>query len=154
MKMPFGSWVGVDVRRLNPVEILALHDRIISRTGGRHGIKDLGALTAMVTRPFGGTSEGDFYPSLEEKAAALCHGLVREHPFADANHRTGVAAAAGLLELNGLALTAAPRELVRFARNVAGEHHRIEEMAAWFRRHTKPTGTTEGRSRQRSGKGA
>jgi death-on-curing protein len=123
--------------RISAEEVLALHDRLVGRTGGDHGVRDLGALVSMLSRPFGGTDQGDFYPSLEEKAAALCHGLVREHPFADANHRTGVAATALFLERNGRRLTAQPKEIVTFARGVAGEHHRIDEMAQWFRTHTQ-----------------
>jgi death-on-curing protein len=123
--------------RISAEEVLALHDRLIGRTGGEHGVRDLGALVSMLGRPFGGTDRGDFYPSLEEKAAALCHGLVREHPFADANHRTAVAAAALFLERNGRRFAARPAEVVSFARRVAGEHHRIEEMADWFQTHTE-----------------
>jgi death-on-curing protein len=126
------------VNRLTPIEVLAIHDRILQRTGGEHGIRDLGALVSAVSRPFGGTAAGDFYPTLEHKAAALCHGLVREHPFADGNHRTGVAAAALLMERNGRRLTADQNEMVRFAQGVAGEHHRIESMAEWFREHSEP----------------
>jgi death-on-curing protein len=125
------------VKRLTPIEVLALHDRIVQGTGGSHGVRDLGALVSALTRPFGGTGSGDFYPTLDHKAAALCHGLVREHPFADGNHRTGVAAAALLLEWNGRRLTAEPGELARFARGVAGEHHRIEDMAEWFHTHSE-----------------
>jgi death on curing protein len=123
--------------RISAEEILAMHDRLVGQTGGAHGVRDLGALVSMLGRPFGGTDRGDFYPSLEEKAAALCHGLVREHPFADANHRTGVAATALFLERNGRRFTARPAEVVAFARGVAGEHHRIEDMAKWFRTHTR-----------------
>lgn len=125
--------------RISAEEVLALHDRLILRSGGQHGLRDLGALVSMLGRPFGGSERADFYPSLEDKAAALCHGLAREHPFADANHRTAVAAAAAFLERNGRALTARPEEVVAFARGVAGEHHRIEEMAEWFRTNTAPT---------------
>jgi death-on-curing protein len=124
--------------RISAGEVLALHDRLVERTGGEHGIRDLGALVSMLGRPFGGTERADFYPSIEEKAAALCHGLVREHPFGDANHRTGVAAAVLFLERNGRPFTARPAEVVAFARGVAGDHHRIEEMATWFRTHTQP----------------
>lgn len=124
------------MNRLTPVEVLAIHDRVVNRTGGRHGVRDLGAVVSAVTRPFGGTSAGDFYPSLEQKAAALCHGLVREHPFADGNHRTAIAAAALLLERNGRRLKASAPDVVRFVEGVAGEHHRIDDMAKWFRTHT------------------
>jgi death on curing protein len=123
--------------RVSPEEVLALHDRMVGRTGGHHGLRDVGALVAMVNRPFGGTAAGDFYPTLEDKAAALCHGLVREHPFADANHRTGVTAAALFLERNGRRFTASPADVVEFARGVAGAHHRIEDMAGWFREHSR-----------------
>jgi death on curing protein len=123
--------------RISAEEVLALHDRLVQSTGGSHGVRDLGALVSMLGRPFGGTERADFYPSVEEKAAALCHGLVREHPFADANHRTGVAAAALFLERNGRRFAARPAEIVAFARGVAGEHHRIDEMAEWFQTHTE-----------------
>ena len=75
-------------------------------------MRDLGALVSALTRPFGGTAAGEFYPDLEQKAAALCHGLVREHPFADANHRTGMAASVLLLERPSNEVLAAPREEV------------------------------------------
>jgi death-on-curing protein len=132
--------------RVSAEEILALHDRLIGGMGGSHGIRDLGALASAVGRPFGGAGHDDFYPTLEDKAAALCHGLVREHPFADANHRTGVAAAALFLERNGRRLTARPGEVVAFARGVAGDHHRIDEMAEWFRTHTKRARRAVGRA--------
>jgi death on curing protein len=137
------------VNRLTPIEVLAIHDRVLQRTGGTHGVRDLGALVSTLSRPFGGTASGDFYPTLEHKAAALCHGLVREHPFADGNHRTGVAAAAMLMERNGRRLVAEPAEIVQFARGVAGEHHRIEEMADWFKDHSEPLARAKTRSRTR-----
>jgi death-on-curing protein len=130
--------------RISAQEVLALHDRLVGRTGGAHGVRDLGALVSTLGRPFGGTEDGDFYPSIEEKAAALCHGLVREHPFDDANHRTGVAAAVLFLERNGRRFTARPAEVAAFARRVAGEHHRIDEMATWFRTNTE---SVRGRAR-------
>jgi death-on-curing protein len=136
--------------RVSAEEVLALHDRMIARTGGMHGVRDLGALVSTLGRPFGGNDRIEFYPALEEKAAALCHGLVREHPFADANHRTGVAAAVLFLERNGRRFTARPQDVVTFARGVAGAHHRIDEMALWFRAHTRPTtAPTSGATKER-----
>ena len=134
--------------RLTPMEVLALHDRLVVRTGGMHGVRDLGGLVAMLGRPFGGTEREDFYPSIEEKAAALCHGLVREHPFADANHRSGVAAAALFLERNGRRITATSGEMVEFARRVAGEHHRIDEMAMWFQSHSETVRGSSSRTKK------
>ncbi len=47
---------------------------------------------------FGGV---DLYPTLAEKAAALCFSLVMNHPFVDGNKRIGHAAVETFLILNG-----------------------------------------------------
>ena len=64
------------MRYLTIAEVLSLHRLLIEQTGGAAGIRDLGALQSAVAPPqmtFGGD---DLYPSLEEKAAALCFSLV------------------------------------------------------------------------------
>ena len=90
--------------RLN--EALYLHRRIIEETGGSGGLRDLGALESALAQPqmtFGGE---DLYPSLAEKASALCFSLIQNHPFVDGNKRAGHAATATFLELNGYWLQA------------------------------------------------
>ena len=56
------------MRYLSLAEVLDLHGRVISQTGGASGLRDLGALESAVAQPrmtFGGD---DLYPSLDEKA--------------------------------------------------------------------------------------
>jgi death-on-curing protein len=43
----------------------------------------------------------DLYASISEKAAALGHGLIQNHPFLDGNKRIGHAAIEVFLVLNG-----------------------------------------------------
>ena len=62
-------------------EVVELHRRLLQATGGAAGIRDFGALESAVAQPkatFGGS---DLYPTLAEKAAALCLALVQGHPF-------------------------------------------------------------------------
>jgi len=68
-------------------EVVELHRRLLQATGGAAGIRDFGALESAVAQPkatFGGS---DLYPTLAEKAAALCLALVQGHPFIDGNKR-------------------------------------------------------------------
>jgi hypothetical protein len=71
-------------------EVVELHRRLLQATGGAPGIRDFGALESAVAQPkatFGGS---DLYPTLAEKAAALCLALVQGHPFVDGNKRVGM----------------------------------------------------------------
>jgi prophage maintenance system killer protein len=61
--------------------------------------KDAGLRSALanVVQTFDGK---DLYPSLEEKAAQLLYGLIKNHPFVDGNKRIGAALFLWFLEKN------------------------------------------------------
>lgn len=87
-------------------EVVELHRCLLQTTGGAPGIRDFGALESAVAQPkatFGGS---DLYPTLAEKAAALCLALVQGHPFVDGNKRVGHAAMETFLVLNGTEIDA------------------------------------------------
>ena len=46
----------------------------------------------------------EMYPSLFEKAAVIIHSLIKDHPFIDANKRTGMLSGWVFLSLNGFFL--------------------------------------------------
>jgi len=66
------------------------------------------------------------------KAASLCFSLVQGHPFVDGNKRSGISAAAMLLDLNGYTLTASQQEFEDFAVFVATDHPSVEDIADWL----------------------
>jgi death-on-curing protein len=59
---------------------------------GGDALADFGLLESAVLRPQTAIGELDAYPSVHEKAAALMHSLIRNHPFVDGNKRTAVVA--------------------------------------------------------------
>ena len=63
--------------------------------------------------------------------------LIRNHPFLDGNKRTGIAAAAIFLRMNGYQLDATNTELEEFTLLVAQSNHRIEDMGVWFQMHSQ-----------------
>lgn len=102
------------MRYLSLAEVVELHRIIIEQTGGSSGLHDMGALESAMAQPrmtFGGN---DLYPSLVEKAAALCFSLVKNHPFVDGNKRVGHAAMETLGQLNR------------------------EDLVEWLRQHVTP----------------
>jgi len=126
------------VEYLTLEEVLLLHARLIQRTGGSGGVRDLGLLDSALARPqatFGGK---DLYPGLWHKAAALMHSLIKNHPFIDGNKRTALTATGLFLELNGYTLAATNEEALDFTRRAAVGEIDVEFMAAWLENHTRP----------------
>ena len=89
------------MRYLSISDILEIHDRIISTSGGLRGIRNLNALESAINQPRQAFDQKDLYPDIIAKAATLCFSLVMNHPFIDGNKRTGHAAMEIFLVLNG-----------------------------------------------------
>ena len=71
--------------RLSKSQVLLIHEQLIAETGGSSGLRDEGMLDSALNAPFQTFGGEDVYPSLQQKAARLCFGLVKNHPFADAH---------------------------------------------------------------------
>lgn len=71
---------------------------------------------------FGGN---DLYPSLQEKAAALCFSLIANHPFLDGDKRVAHAAMETFLMLNGSELSATVDEQERLMLSLAAASSRV-----------------------------
>ena len=124
---------------LTPEQVLFIHARLITETGGRHGVRDLDMLLSAVGRAQASFNGQDLYPGLFHKAAALMDSLIRNHPFLDGNKRTGVTAAGLLLLQNGYRLVADSKDLVEITMRVASSQYQVDELAAWLERNSKPT---------------
>jgi death-on-curing protein len=125
------------VEYLTLEEVLLLHARLIQRTGGSGGVRDMGLLESALARPRATFEGQDLYPDLWHKAAALMQSLIKNHPFVDGNKRTALTATGLFLELNGYMLTASNDEAVRFALQAAVGDVDVEAMAAWIENHSQ-----------------
>ena len=84
------------VKFLSLDEVLAIHERLIERFGGDHGIRDHGLLESALFRPQTG-----YYAHIEEMAAAMFESLLVNHAFVDGNKRVAFFASDIFLRLNG-----------------------------------------------------
>jgi death-on-curing protein len=128
------------VRYLTAEQVLFVHARLVSETGGMHGVRDVGLLRSAVERPratFGGK---DLYSDPFHKAAALMESLIGNHPFLEGNKRTAIVAAALFLVANGYELTVSQKELETFTLDMALKKRDVQDAAAWFRRYSRPGG--------------
>jgi len=122
------------MRYLSLAEIASLHARLIAQSGGSLGLRDRGALESAVAQPemsFGGE---DLYPTVAEKAAALGHSLIQNHPFVDGNKRVGHAAMEVFLVVNGYEISALVDEQEEIVLAVASSQMSRAELGEWLKR--------------------
>jgi death-on-curing protein len=81
-------------------QVIELHDEMLKRYGGLPGIRDENLLWSAIDAPKAAMFGQEMYPSVYEKAAAYLYHLVCNHPFNDANKRTGYAVTLVFLEVN------------------------------------------------------
>lgn len=120
---------------INLDKVLALHNHIIQTSGGSEGIRNQGGLESAIAQPlmtFGGQ---DLYPTVIEKATALCFSLIQNHPFVDGNKRVGHAAMAVFLRSNGYRIDATVDMQEQIILGLASGEVSREQLVEWLREH-------------------
>ncbi len=120
---------------LNVEEIIELHEKLIERTGGSSGLRDLSLLESAVysaVSSYGGT---EAYPSIEEKSARLMFSLTNNHAFVDGNKRIGIFTMLVTLKLNNVRIKYTQAELVALGLSVADGKTDYKEILSWINEH-------------------
>ncbi len=128
------------MRFLSLGEVLALHRRILAESGGKSGVRDLGAIASALSQPRVSVGGEDAYPTLVDKAAALGYSLIRNHGFFDGNKRIAHAAMEVFLVLNEMEFRASVDEQERFMLSLAAGEVSREGLADWLRSNSISTG--------------
>jgi death-on-curing protein len=125
------------MKQISLEQLLQLHVLALQSFGGSEGLRDLGRLEAALATQTQEVFGEELYPNVYQKAAALCRGIIGDHPFADGNKRTAMLTALTYVEINGLVFEAEPGELEDFAVQIAVEHLDVAAIAEWLQAHTK-----------------
>ena len=123
------------MRYVTLAESLAIHDRILTQSGGLAGILSLGALESALAQPFATFGGQALDPALVDKAAALGFSMLNNHPFVDGNKRTGHAVMEMYLMLNGYGIEATMDEQVDVIVQVAAGERDRKQFVEWLRIH-------------------
>ena len=119
------------VKFLSLDEVLAIHERLIERFGGDHGIRDHGLLESALFRPQTG-----YYAHIEEMGAAMFESLLVNHAFVDGNKRVAFFASDIFLRLNGWKLVVTADEGEAFIVGMLEANDcSLEKIRNWIQRH-------------------
>lgn len=125
------------IKYLSEAEILIINEEAVSKYGGLHGVKDRNLLSLAVGRPQMSVGFHDAYRTIFDKAAALMHSIINNHPFLDGNKRTSFFSAILFLEYNGWVVEFKHKEGVKFARKVHDQRLGIVQISAWLKENSK-----------------
>jgi death on curing protein len=125
------------VKYLSEAEVMAINEEMVAKYGGSYGVRDLNLLGGAVCRPQATVFLEDAYKTIFDKAAALFHSIINNHPFLDGNKRTSLFSAILFLEYNGWVVEFSTKEGVAFTLEVHNERLIIEEIANWLKIHSK-----------------
>ena len=81
----------------NTTHAIKEHDFIISQSGGRDGVLNIGLVDSVLEH----IQNEWYYPEIEDKICHLFYSINKNHAFNDGNKRTSIVLSAYFLELNG-----------------------------------------------------
>lgn len=120
---------------LSKEQIIKLHSVLIFETGGVDEIRDISLLDSAVNSPFQTFENIDVYPTIQQKAARLGFGLIKNHAFVDGNKRIGTHAMLVFLALNGIELEYTQDELSEIILMAASGEIHFEQLSEWIIKH-------------------
>lgn len=119
------------VKLSDKLDVLAIHARLISETGGSMGLRDEGTLeSALVAAENRQHYEG---ADLIACAATYAYHLSQAHAFIDGNKRVAAAVSETFLEVNGAHLEMTNDEIVELFLNIAAGRLSRDEVEKVFR---------------------
>lgn len=123
------------MRYLTLGEVLELHGRLMTLSGGQATLARLPGLESALALPRQTVGGADLYPSLADKAGILGFALIQNHPFTDGNKRLGHAAMETFLWLNGFELSAAVEEGEQAILATASGSWTKDDLIGWVQAH-------------------
>jgi death-on-curing protein len=116
-------------------ELIKMHSKVTTTTGGSSGLRDLGLLESSVLSCYQTFDGVELYPSVIEKAVWLAFSICCNHPFVDGNKRTAVTALLTILRLNDVHISYTQNELAALGLGVADSSLDYKAFLEWVRLH-------------------
>ncbi|OKH14673.1 type II toxin-antitoxin system death-on-curing family toxin [[Limnothrix rosea] IAM M-220] len=127
---------------LNAADIYGIHKEIISVSGGKSGILDVGLIASSLNK-----AKNVFYYSddsdIFELAAVYGYGFVKNHCFIEGNIQVGLIAVYTFLVINGYELNAINDDVIKVFSELAASQDsqttEIEKLSQWLKSNTQST---------------
>lgn len=121
------------IKYLTFEQMIEIHEKMIEKFGGLKGIRDMNLLMSSVEVPKTAVFGQELYPTIAEKAAAYLFHIVKNHPFNDANKRTGFTACLLFLCANKAPINFTDDELEELTLAIAEGNKTKQEVVAFFK---------------------
>ena len=113
-------------------QVLLMHKQLIEESGGSDEVRDIGLLKSAINNPFQSFGGVELYPSIQEKAARLCFGIVKNHALVDGNKRLGTHVMLVFLWLNGYTLEYQDEEMINIILDLASGKITADQLMSWI----------------------
>ena len=113
-------------------QVLLMHKQLIEESGGSDEVRDIGLLKSAINNPFQTFGGVELYPSIQEKAARLCFGIVKNHALVDGNKRLGTHVMLVILWLNGYTLEYQDEEMINIILDLASGKITADQLMSWI----------------------
>jgi death-on-curing protein len=123
------------MRKLTKAQVIALHGQLIEAFGGSNGLRDEGLLDSALAAPFQTFDGQSMFHTVQQKAARLGFGLIKNHPFVDGNKRIGAHVMLTVLAMNGIELEYTQEELIETILQVAAGEKTFDALLEWALNH-------------------
>ncbi|OGG14574.1 hypothetical protein A2773_02190 [Candidatus Gottesmanbacteria bacterium RIFCSPHIGHO2_01_FULL_39_10] len=118
-------------------EVYFLHELSLQKAGGRPGVRDFTLIHSAVSRPAATFAGIDLYKDIYQKGAALIHSLILNHPFEDANKRTGFFSLNAFFHKNGYELKFTENEGIKLCLKIENKSYSFKNIASWLKKNTR-----------------
>ena len=119
---------------MSSVEYLTLEDLLeLVRRLHAGPVRDVGLLDAAVARPRSSAFGTDAYDTVDLKAAALVHSIVRNHALVDGNKLLAWLAAVVFCDINGVTVALDDEDAFALVMKAATGELAVEQIADAFR---------------------
>ncbi len=123
------------MKTVNIEDIIIFHNKLIERTGGSNGIRDIGLIESALNRANATFDGKDLYESILDKVAVITASLIKNHGFVDGNKRMGIAVMLLLLKLNCINILYTQEELIELGLGVASNRVDDKAIKEWIIKH-------------------
>lgn len=113
-------------------DIIDFHEALEQVFAMEKGIHDQGLLESAVHTPFQTFGGVDLYPSVFDKAARLCYGLAKDHPFRDGNKRTALHSMLVYLGVHDIYLRYDATTMEEIIISIADGSMSADELSLWL----------------------
>ncbi len=116
-------------------QVQVFHTKLINRTGGLDGVKDMGLVQSALERHKATFDGVDLYPTIIDKIAVTTVSLVRNHGFLDGNKRIGVSVMVLLMKMNNIEVGYTQNELIELGLGLASNSLDEQHVIEWIKNH-------------------